>query len=96
MKANFFHGTKWSDDPQKGCGEMAKTMTTFATKTKTTVNIFTEIGGNGSIQTQITFRSCLPTAGLIFSSTIKITIPLSSIPLLPARPDIWMYSPDVI
>lgn len=43
-----------------------------------------------------TLSSCLPTAGLIFSSTMKITIPLSSMPLLPARPDIWMYSPDVI
>ena len=27
---------------------------------------------------------------------MNITIPLSSIPLLPALPDIWMYSPDVI
>ena len=32
----------------------------------------------------------------IFSSIIAITIPLSSKPLLPARPLIWMYSPEVI
>ncbi len=44
----------------------------------------------------VTFSNCLPTAGLIFSSTMKMTIPLSSIPLLPARPDIWIYSPEVI
>ena len=34
----------------------------------------------------ITFNICLPAPGLIFSSIIKMTIPLSSIPLLPARP----------
>ncbi len=44
----------------------------------------------------VTFSNCLPTAGLIFSSTMKMTIPLSSIPLLPARPDIWIYSPEEI
>lgn len=49
-----------------------------------------------TVEQYSTLSSCLPTAGLIFSSTMKITIPLSSIPLLPARPDIWMYSPEVI
>lgn len=44
----------------------------------------------------VTLSSCFPMVGLIFSSTIRITIPLSSIPLLPARPDIWMYSPEEI
>ena len=37
----------------------------------------------------------LPTDGDILSSTMRMTIPLLSLPLLPARPDIWMYSPLV-
>jgi len=39
---------------------------------------------------------CLPTDGLIFSSTISMTIPLSSRPRRPARPLIWIYSPEEI
>ena len=36
----------------------------------------------------------LQAPGLIFWSTIKMTIPLSSRPLRPARPLIWIYSPE--
>lgn len=43
----------------------------------------------------LTLTICFPTDGLIFSSTISMTIPLSSIPRRPARPLICMYSPDV-
>ncbi|KAE9541179.1 hypothetical protein AGLY_004424 [Aphis glycines] len=38
----------------------------------------------------------LTVSGLTFSSIINMTIPLSSKPRLPARPDICIYSPDVI
>ena len=44
----------------------------------------------------VTLTMFLPAAGLIFSSTMRMTIPLSSRPRRPARPLIWMYSPDVI
>lgn len=43
----------------------------------------------------LTLTICFPTDGLIFSSTISMTIPLSSIPRRPARPLICMYSPEV-
>jgi hypothetical protein len=36
------------------------------------------------------------TSGSIFSSTIRITIPRSSLPRRPARPDICTYSPPLI
>ncbi len=44
----------------------------------------------------LTLRTVFPAPGLIFSSIIRITIPLSSRPRRPARPLIWIYSPDDI
>ena len=43
-----------------------------------------------------TFSKFFPTLESICSSIISITMPLSSIPRLPARPLIWIYSPEVI
>ena len=44
----------------------------------------------------VTLTMALPALGVMRSSTIKMTIPRSSKPRRPARPLIWMYSPDVI
>lgn len=42
----------------------------------------------------LTLTIPLATAGSIFSSIIMMTTPRSSRPRRPARPDIWIYSPD--
>jgi hypothetical protein len=43
-----------------------------------------------------TLTISLAVVGLIRSSIIKTTIPRSSFPRRPARPLIWIYSPEVI
>lgn len=42
------------------------------------------------------FSIAFADSGSIFSSIIKMVTPFLSSPLLPARPDIWMYSPPPI